>query len=240
MRFVSTPVGIVRKEFFEDVGKEKKALSTRETGKKRCLRVGFMNTIKGGLEAGVRDVRGFTLMEIVIVMAILAVLAAVAIPGYSVWLPNYRLKAAARDVVSNFQLAKMGAIKENKVWAVVFNPGVRPGKYFICSDDGGDGWDGPPAMEGNDVLEKAVDLDAYGIGVKFGHGNATQPIGGSFGANDITYKTPDNVAVFGPKGTANNLGYVYLSNDRGTTCAVGTPSISGVIVLRKWTGSAWN
>jgi type IV fimbrial biogenesis protein FimT len=190
-------------------------------------------------EKATGHVRGFTLIEVVVAMVILTVLAAVAIPGYSVWLPNYRLKAAARDVVSNFQLAKMGAIKENKAWAVVFDPDVTPGKYFICADDNGDGWDGPPAMGGNDVLEKAVDLDAYGVGVGFGHGNATHPIGGSFGANDITYTTPDEVAVFGPKGTVKNLGYVYFSNARGASWAVGTPATSGVIVLRKWTGSAW-
>jgi hypothetical protein len=95
-------------------------------------------------------------------------------------------------------------------------------------------------MGGNDVLEKAVGLDAYGIGVDFGHGNATHPIGGSFGANYISYTTPDEVAIFGPKGTVSNLGYVYLCNARGFSWAVGTPSTAGVIVLRKWTGSAWD
>ena len=175
-------------------------------------------------------------------MAILVILAAVAIPGFSVWLPNYRLKAAARDLVSNFQLAKIGAIKQNKTWAVLFDPGVTPGRYFICSDDNGDGWDGPPAMGGNDVVEREVVLDSYGTGINYGHGDATTNAtsgGGPFPGDNISYSAPDNIALFNPKGTVSRLGYVYLSNTRGGCCAVGTPSTAGVIVLRKWKGNAW-
>ena len=185
---------------------------------------------------------GFTLIEVLMTIVVLAILAAVAVPGFSVWLPKYRLKAAARDVVSNFQLAKMGAIKNNRAWAVVFDPGVTPGKYFVCSDDNGDGWNGPPAMGGNDVVAKAVDLTSYGKGVGFGHGSATHNAtsgGGPFPGDNISFTTPDNAAVFNPKGTASNLGYVYLSNNRGGCWAVGAPSTAGVIVLKRWTGSGW-
>lgn len=199
---------------------------------------------KADKRAGVSDTRlsGFTLIEVVMTMVILATLAAVAIPGFAVWLPNYRLKSAARDLLSNLQLAKMGAVKQNKTWAVVFDPGVTPGRYFICSDDSGDGWDGPPAMGGNDVVKQELGLDKYGNGINYGHGNATTNAtsgGGSFPGDNISYSTPDNVAVFNPKGTVSNLGYTYLSNNRGGCYAVGTPSIAGVIVLKRWTGSTW-
>ena len=195
-------------------------------------------------KVGVSETRlsGFTLIEVVMTMVILAILAAVAIPGFAAWLPNYRLKAAARDLVSNLQLAKMGAVKQNKTWAVIFDPGVTPGRYFICSDDSGDGWDGPLAMGGNDVVEKEVGFASYGNGIDFGHGNATTNAtsgGGAFPGDNISYSTPDNVAVFNPKGTIGNLGYVYISNTRAGCYAVGTPSIAGAIILKKWTSSVW-
>ena len=66
---------------------------------------------------------GFTLTELVTIIAIIAVLTSIAIPTFSVWLPNYRLRSAARDLYSNLQMAKLGAVKQNKQWAVVFNQG---------------------------------------------------------------------------------------------------------------------
>ncbi len=196
---------------------------------------------KVDMRAMERNIRlsGFTLVEVLMTIVILAILAAVAVPGFSAWLPNYRLKAAARDFVSNFQLAKMGAIKNNKTWAVLFYPGA-PGKYYICSNDNGDGWNGPPTFGGNDVVEKEVSLDSYGKGIDYGHGDATTNAtsgGGTFPGDHISFTA--NVATFSPKGTVPRRGYVYLSNKRGGSCAVGAPSIAGVIVLKKWTGSAW-
>jgi len=35
------------------------------------------------------------------------------------------------------------------------------------------------------------------------------------------------------------MGYVYLSNTRGSAYAVGTPSPAGVIVMKKYTGGGW-
>jgi type IV fimbrial biogenesis protein FimT len=174
---------------------------------------------------------GFTLIELMVAVAIFAIMAAIAIPGFSRWLPNYRLKSAARDVYSNMQLTKMGAVRANADWAIVFSTGSN--SYRVCSDDGGDGdW-----TDGDETVEKTVNLTDYESGVDYGHGNATDDIPGNGAppADDITYAS--DVAVFNPRGTGSG-GYVYLENNKNTTTyAIGTRT-TGVILLRKWNSSS--
>jgi len=177
------------------------------------------------------------MLELIVVIAIMVVMAAIAIPAFSVWLPNYRLKSAARDLYSNLQLAKMGAVKQNTSWAVLFDQGINPGRYYIVSDQGANGaWDSasPP---GDDTVEKTVDLIRY-EDVDFGHGTVSTDIAGNpFSAgDDVVYGASDAV-VFNARGTCNG-GYVYLANQKNTTYGTGTRT-SGVILLRKWAGSAW-
>ncbi len=122
------------------------------------------------------------------VMLILGIMAAFAYPAYSTWIPSYSLRSAAKDLYSNLHLAKGGAIKTNRPWAVIFDPSVRPGRYFICSDDKGDGWDGPPEMGGDDRAEVTVRLADYKGDVDFGHGEATKRCcWGQFSQRNISY-----------------------------------------------------
>jgi prepilin-type N-terminal cleavage/methylation domain-containing protein len=180
----------------------------------------------------------FTLVEVLMVMLILGIMAAFAYPAYSTWIPSYSLKSAAKDLYSNFHLAKGGAIKTNRPWAVIFDPSVKPGRYFICSDDKGDGWDGPPEMGGNDRAEVTVNLAGYMGDVDFGHGEADKDaVGGSFPRGNISYI--HKFATFGTDGTVGALGYVYLSNRKGEAMTVGTPSTAGVVVLKRWFKSEW-
>ncbi|MBU1208120.1 MAG: prepilin-type N-terminal cleavage/methylation domain-containing protein [Proteobacteria bacterium] len=65
--------------------------------------------------------KGFTLVELLIAIAIAAILAAIAIPHTGTIVNTYRLNGAARVVWSDLQNAKMTAVKENKSVKVNFS-----------------------------------------------------------------------------------------------------------------------
>lgn len=64
---------------------------------------------------------GFTLIELIVVIAIIGIIAGMAIPAFNSWLPKYRFKSAAQDMLSNFQLAKITAVKRNANCTVTFS-----------------------------------------------------------------------------------------------------------------------
>ena len=178
---------------------------------------------------------GFTLLEIVIVVAIIGGLAALGGAQLRQFLPGMHLKAAARELYSNMQKVRMSAIKDNKNWVIVFD--TANNRYLVCSDNGADGvW----SNTADNTIELIVNLLSYKSGVKYGHGNipaGNSVPGGAFPVDEVSYGS--NVLSFNSRGTGS-AGYVYLDNENNTTSyAVGTQS-SGVVLLLMWQGNKWD
>ena len=51
-------------------------------------------------------------MELMVVIAIISVLCALAIPGFISWIPKHKLGNGARDVLSTLEMARMRAVRE--------------------------------------------------------------------------------------------------------------------------------
>jgi prepilin-type N-terminal cleavage/methylation domain-containing protein len=81
--------------------------------------------------------RGFTLVELVIVAAVMAVISAIAIPQYGAAMANFRVKAAARRLVSDLAMAQASARSGSVSRPIDFDPAT--GSYTIGGISGLDG-----------------------------------------------------------------------------------------------------
>lgn len=188
---------------------------------------------------GARGDQGFTTIELLITIVIFSILLGLAIPGFARWLPNYRLRGAARDLYSNLQLAKTGSIKDRVEWAVRFTSADTYEVWSALDPDSPDqnrGWN--TFSTSDDTLIKTVTLSDYGSGVTFGAGSANSAAVTEGGG--ITNVFPANPIYFNPRGFATNNAevYAYMTNNKGTAYAVGILA-SGAVVSKKWNNGQW-
>ena len=128
---------------------------------------------------------GVTLIELVVVMAIIAIMGVCLAPSIGEWLDNFRIRQAARDIASHLQLAKIRAISRRLEYRVNFD--VANNQYRLWVNDGG--W--IPDPEGV-VLSTPRGVDITSAGFSGGVSRAE----------------------FNPNGTASS-GHVTIDNDKG-------------------------
>ena len=66
---------------------------------------------------------GITLVEVLVVVAIISILAAIAAPSFIGQLQQQRVEGAAEGLVAAMQNAKAEAIKRNTTWNPINNRG---------------------------------------------------------------------------------------------------------------------
>lgn len=131
-----------------------------------------------------RKISGFTLIELMIVIAIIAIFAAFLTPNVIGWMPEYRLKSAVMEMGSRIQQARLAAIKENQNCTMSFN--TSNGTYNItCLDN------------------MTVDLTDYGPNVSFSAVSAPQVI--NFTSRGLT----DGIGTFVVSMTSQGGGDTY-------------------------------
>jgi len=76
--------------------------------------------------------RGFTLVEMMIVVTVMAILAAVAAPNFTSYMTHRRLNGAARQIMTDLMEARMRAVSQNNRFKVFF---LDDGHRYTILDD---------------------------------------------------------------------------------------------------------
>jgi prepilin-type N-terminal cleavage/methylation domain-containing protein len=150
--------------------------------------------------------RGVTLIELVTVMVIIAVLAALTVPGFGSWLAYYRLRSGTRDVVTTLRTAQMRAVSYNMRYGVAFDTANK--QFQLYRDSGGLQADGAATILPTGVTYKD-DLGAL-------------PHDGPGGLPFIS---------FFPNSTASN-GTITLRNSKGKEKTIQIFTASGRITVQ--------
>ncbi len=75
--------------------------------------------------------KAFTILEIIIVLAIMAMFFAISVPLFSKFTEKAKLDTAARSVTSALRTARSYAITKSSIYDVKFDTSTTPNTYYI-------------------------------------------------------------------------------------------------------------
>ncbi|MBI3871598.1 MAG: GspH/FimT family pseudopilin [candidate division Zixibacteria bacterium] len=147
--------------------------------------------------------KGMSMMELMTVVVIIGVMAAMAVPSFMKEMPQIRTKGAVRDVVSSLRTARSMAISTKVPCGVGFD--AKDSSYFV-------------------FLDKNNPQEA-----KFSAGDSVVSSNGLSKDITVQYQTfPNDAIVFQPDGSASGSGLVTLTTaDHSLTYTVDVLASTG-------------
>ena len=130
-----------------------------------------------------RDKRGFSLIELIVVIGLLGLMVAVGMPAMQDWLDRYRVRTSAQMLAADMQLQRMRAVSRNRRFSIQFD--VANSTYTL--------WDGDPVN---------------GLTTQLSPEPVAMPMGVTFTAPgdpiELSWQGNADWAVFHPDGSVND------------------------------------
>jgi type II secretion system protein H len=152
----------------------------------------------------INKAKGFTLIELMIVLAIFGIMASIASFAWQRYVNNTNLRTAARELVTDIGNTKQRAVSEGLHYRMTITTGT-PGNYTI------EQWN-----SSNTALITVI---------------ATKiPTANGAGLNIISTNHGGNIIYFFPRGTTS-WGDVVLQNSRGSSATITSNSTGKAYVI---------
>ncbi len=192
-----------------------------------------------------RVARGFTIIELMLVITILAIVITAGTPSFSYFIRENRLKNSTRQVAVSFQTARLKAINANRRCFIDFAPGsLTPADSFYTM------WldmDGDLVMDTGEtdsvkmaMPEAKSSLRGWKVSrdSRFGYaGVSSGPEGRTLPADGVDFSGANRVG-FNSRGEATSAGAVYLTGTSGSCYAVTVGNLGSVRTWR-WESNQW-
>jgi prepilin-type N-terminal cleavage/methylation domain-containing protein len=179
--------------------------------------------MRGGLVVAPRHRRGFTLLELLLVMAILVVLLSIALPSIEAMYGHVRVTAAVDQVRAVWAEARSRAIDDGQAYRFAVMPDTN--RYRVAPDnpdfwDGGDS--GGASSNGHNATPHYVVEDALREGIVFKLGPGMDAGGGAW----------TKVATFQADGTSDTDAEVQFHSEWSRPIALRVRSLTGAVTSR--------
>ena len=192
---------------------------------------------------------GFTLIEIMIVLALIAILSSIAMPSLRGFAASTRLKSTAHAIRDTLNFARDMAITERAAYLVVFD--LTTNRYWLASNETFNLGDPstpitassssslpaqqPTADQGNTTLQQMSPSRTnaiLGIPQKPGHNVSLARIITNHNFQTIQIDTGVDYIYFSPTGSSEDT-VLYIQDQRSKTMSITVENATGRVRLQK-------
>ena len=106
-----------------------------------------------------QDQKGITLIEMMVVLAIVGVLVTIAIPNYQAWVSDQNLRSSMVQLAGDLQIARMTAINRNAPITVRFDDVAMTYTAFI--DNGAVAGGGVNQVQARDLIQNGTEAAIF-------------------------------------------------------------------------------